>query len=92
MLIQNITQYQSFAGKSKKVIENPAGKTVSKSDKVDTYESSETSVHTRPSSSEVRKDLIKTVKKRIGSGFYDSKDVLEDLSSSFAKALQQTIL
>ena len=59
----------------------------------DTYETSGADApNQQPSSSEIRKDLIKTVKKRIGSGFYNSKDVLDDLSNSFAKALQQTIL
>ena len=47
----------------------------------DTYESSQT---------EVRQDLLNTVKKRISTGFYGTEIVLDDLSDSFAKALNQT--
>jgi hypothetical protein len=56
----------------------------------DTFEAS-ADAHGKDKSSEVREDLLKTVKKRIGAGFYNSTDVLEDLSNSFATALNQTI-
>ncbi|MFP4415716.1 MAG: hypothetical protein ACLFSB_00440 [Chitinispirillaceae bacterium] len=35
--------------------------------------------------------LLDVVKKRISSGYYQSKEVLDDLSDSFAKAFDQRI-
>jgi anti-sigma28 factor (negative regulator of flagellin synthesis) len=93
MLVHTIAQYQSFKSRSRNMTAKPERTAVSKTKAVDTYEASGAYVpKNQPSSSEIRADLIKTVKKRIGSGFYNSKDVLEDLSNSFAKALHQTIL
>jgi anti-sigma28 factor (negative regulator of flagellin synthesis) len=36
---------------------------------------------------EIRQDLVNTVKKKITVGYYNSETVLDDLSNSFAKAL-----
>lgn len=50
----------------------------------DVYEPS-----TAPSSE--RAELLSSIKKRIKSGYYNSKEVLEDLSDSFAKVLDKTL-
>lgn len=49
----------------------------------DTYESSQ-----KPRD---RKKLIADVKKRIQSGYYNSEEVTEDLSESFAKAFDKRL-
>jgi hypothetical protein len=92
MLVQNIALYQSVDIKSRIMAAKPVKNIVSKTASTDTYEASGANGQGRPPPSAIREDLINTVKKRIGSGFYNSKDVLEDLSNSFAKALNQTIL
>jgi anti-sigma28 factor (negative regulator of flagellin synthesis) len=92
MLVNNIAQYQSVDSRSRIMTVKQSRNIALKTKTADTYEASGADAPNQPSSSEIRKDLIKTVKKRIGSGFYNSKDVLDDLSNSFAKALQQTIL
>lgn len=38
-----------------------------------------------------RTDLLRNIKKKIKSGFYNSESVLEDLSNSFAKVLDQSV-
>jgi len=81
MRIQNIAQYQSLDNKSRIPREKPRIDVVSKDMPKDTYESSQ---------SVVREDLLNTIKKRISAGFYNTEIVLEDLSDSFAKALNQT--
>jgi hypothetical protein len=81
MRIQNIAQYQSSDIKSRISREKPRIDVVSKDMPKDTYESSQ---------SVVREDLLNTIKKRISAGFYNTEIVLEDLSDSFAKALNQT--
>jgi hypothetical protein len=81
MCIQNIAQYQSSDIKSRISREKPRIDVVSKDLPKDTYESSQ---------SVVREDLLNTIKKRISAGFYNTEIVLEDLSDSFAKALNQT--
>jgi hypothetical protein len=92
MIISNITRYQSSAIKSKAMETKPSKVVVSKTPNTDTYEASSGGEPvSRSSSSSVRGDLIRTVKKRIGSGYYNSGEVLEDLSNSFAKALNQTL-
>jgi hypothetical protein len=94
MIISNISRYQSSDIKSKAMGTKPSRPIVSKTHKTktDTYEASSVGeAIAQPSSSNVRGDLIQTVKKRIGSGYYNSGEVLEDLSTSFAKALNQTL-
>ena len=91
MIINNITNYHSSNLKPKaqaKSIKDADSKIVPQ----DTYEVSGADRSNRQSASyDVRGDLLQTVKKRIHSGFYDSKDVLDDLSNSFAQALHQTL-
>jgi hypothetical protein len=92
MIISTISRYQSSAIKSKAMETKPSRNVISKTPKTDTYEASSCGeTVSRPSSSNVRGDLIRTVKKRIGSGYYNSGEVLEDLSTSFAKVLNQTL-
>jgi hypothetical protein len=81
MRIQSIAQYQSVDIKSRISKEKSRIDVVSKETPKDTYESS---------LPDVRVDLLNTVKKRISTGFYNTEIVLEDLSDSFAKALNQT--
>lgn len=81
MRIQNIAQYQSTDNKPRISKEKYRINGMSTEAPKDTYESSQT---------EVRQDLLNTVKKRISTGFYGTEIVLDDLSDSFAKALNQT--
>ncbi len=86
MTIQGIQGYQAFNTKLKlskktadaKAIPKNPGKTAKK----DTYE---------PSKAEDRKELIDSIKKKIKSGFYNSKEVTEDLSDSFADVFNQLL-
>jgi hypothetical protein len=92
MIINNITRYHASDLKPK-AFAKPITNAGSRAAPHDTYESSGPDRLERPSPSfEARGDLIRTVKKRIQSGYYNSKDVLDDLSNSFAKALHQTLL
>jgi hypothetical protein len=92
MIISNISRYQASDFKSKAMGTKPSRAVVSKTQKTDTYEaSSGGETVSQPSSSNVRGDLLRTVKKRIGLGYYNSGEVLEDLSTSFAKALNPTL-
>ncbi|MBD3320409.1 MAG: hypothetical protein GF350_04855 [Chitinivibrionales bacterium] len=45
----------------------------------------------RTASSSVRDDLINSVKSRIKNGYYNSDMVVDDLSDSFARVLNQKI-
>ena len=90
MIINNISHYHSSDLKPKAAAK-PIKGAVSNAASHDTYEPSGSDRVEKPPSSEMRGDLIKTVKKRIHSGYYDSNDVLDDLSTSFAKALHQTL-
>jgi len=85
MIIQNIARYQSMDIKSRDLKEKPKVNVVSREASKDTYEPS------GESKTEIREDLLRNVKKRVNTGFYHSKEVLEDLSDSFAKALNQAI-
>ena len=49
----------------------------------DVYDKSDTT----SKSNEIRYDLIASIKKKIKLGYYNSQAVLEDLSDSFAKAM-----
>jgi anti-sigma28 factor (negative regulator of flagellin synthesis) len=79
MRIQSLAHYQSIDIKSRVLKEKPRIDSLSKNIQ-DTYE---------PFQPEARGDLIKAIKKRISSGFYNTDTVLEDLGDSFAKALNQ---
>ena len=81
MRIQSILQYQSLDMKSRISKEKSRIDVVSKAPLQDTYE---------PSRPEVREDLLNAIKKRISAGFYNTEIVLDDLSDSFAKAMNQT--
>jgi hypothetical protein len=81
MHIQNIAHYQSVDIKSRISKEKPRMDVMSKDLPKDTFE---------PSQSVAREDLLNTIKKRISAGFYNTEIVLDDLSDSFAKALNQT--
>ncbi len=83
MNIQGIQSYLSYELKAKpakkKAVpkENPPQKRVK-----DTYE---------PAESEERRKLLQSVKKKIQSGYYNSEEVVEDLSEAFAKAFNQAL-
>jgi hypothetical protein len=79
MIIQGINQYQKLEARfkaSKEKQNTGSGKVMPK----DTFEPT----RKKP---EVRQDLINTVKNKIRLGYYSSETVLDDLSNSFAKAL-----
>ena len=86
MIINAIARYQSFDNKSKGLKAKPGIDTISKHAPIDVYQPSDELPKT-----DIRKDLLKTVKKRISDGYYNSKEVLEDLSDSFAKVLNRTL-
>jgi hypothetical protein len=44
-----------------------------------------------PPSDPARSELLKTIKKRIKSGFYSSETVIDDLGHGFAQALDHTL-
>ncbi len=86
MNIQGIQNYRSFDTKQKLSKKTAKAKAIPrKSDKLekkDTYE---------PSKTDDRKELLKSIKKKIKSGFYNSKEVSEDLSESFADVFNQAL-
>jgi hypothetical protein len=91
MIINNIAHYQSSSLKPKSSAK-PTANAVSKAAPLDTYEPSGPQRLEKSSpSKDDREGLIKTVKKRIQAGYYNSTEVLDDLSSSFAKALHRTL-
>jgi hypothetical protein len=95
MIINNSIRYQSIDYKSKVLNKKTAFDAVSKPARSDSYEPSASAAaetKNKPFRTDIRQDLINTVKKRIDKGFYNSADVMEDLSNSFAKALQQSLL
>jgi hypothetical protein len=84
MIIQAISQYQQLEKTYKASKMRPkAGNAVFSVPKPkDAFE---------PASkkNDIRQDLISTVRKKIRLGYYNSQTVLEDLSDSFAKAMNQ---
>ena len=80
MIIQGINQYQKLEAKYKaskakpRISQNPQGVPQ------DSFEPSHKKL-------EIRQDLVNTVKNKIRHGYYSSETVLDDLSNSFAKAL-----
>ncbi len=83
MIIQGITQYQNIEAKFKAVKDRPKANPGTKVMQQDTFEPS----HKKP---EIRQDLVDIVKKKIQQGFYRSDIVIDDLSDSFAKALNSS--
>jgi hypothetical protein len=84
MIIQNIEQYQAINIKTKLSKERHSLDVVSRDLQQDTYEPS-----AETDSSELRTNLINTVKQRINNGYYNSTEVLDDLVDSFANALNK---
>jgi anti-sigma28 factor (negative regulator of flagellin synthesis) len=84
MIIQNIEQYQAINIKTKLSKERHSLDVVSGDLQQDTYEPS-----AQTDSSELRTNLINTVKQRINKGYYNSNEVLDDLVDSFANALNR---
>ena len=80
MTVQTIGNYLSCDMKMKRAGKKTTGTAVdtssSKKIKNDTYETS-------PAND--RKKLLDTVKKKIRAGYYNSREVTEDLSDSFAR-------
>jgi hypothetical protein len=79
MMIQNINPYKQ-QGQPSKVRPVKAGPNTPSFAQVlkDTYE---------PAKPQIREDLVNAIKKKIHLGYYNSQTVLDDLSSSFAKAM-----
>ncbi len=91
MLISTISKYQSMDFKHRPSKAKPHIDIVSKTMTKDTYKTS-TCDDARESSQNGNRDkLLKTIKKKIDSGFYHSKGVLEDLSNSFAEVFNKTL-
>jgi hypothetical protein len=80
MNIQTIQQHHASYNRQKTVKDRLAVDMVSKALPQDTYE---------PSRSDIREDLVKSVQKRIANGYYNSHEVIDDVSESFAKVLSQ---
>jgi len=80
MIIQGINQYQKLEARFKASKEKQrTGQSIQVMPK-DTFEPA----HRKP---DIREDLVNTVKKKVRLGYYSSETVLDDLSNSFAKAL-----
>jgi hypothetical protein len=80
MIIQGINQYQNLEAKYKASKGKPRISQDSKVVPKDTFEPSHRKL-------EIRQDLVDAVKTKIRRGYYSSETVLDDLSNSFAKAL-----
>jgi hypothetical protein len=84
MIINAITQYQQIEAryKASKVKPKTDNAVFSIPEPKDSFEP----VRKKP---EIREALVSAVKKKIRLGYYNSTSVLEDLSDSFAKAMNQ---
>jgi anti-sigma28 factor (negative regulator of flagellin synthesis) len=80
MIIQGINQYQKLEAKYKASKEKSRISRDSQVVPKDSFEPSHKKL-------EIRQDLVSAVKKKIRLGYYSSETVLDDLSDSFAKAL-----
>jgi len=84
MIIQGILQYQQREAAYKVLKTKPRTSPDPQSIPRDTFEPA----HKKP---EIRQDLVDTVKRKISRGYYSSETVLDDLSNSFAKALNAAL-
>ncbi len=83
MNIQGIQNYKIFDTKLKLAKKKPVSTEMPHGKRVeDTYE---------PSKPTDRKALLASIKKKIRSGYYNSQEVVEDLSDSFAKAFNKAL-
>jgi anti-sigma28 factor (negative regulator of flagellin synthesis) len=80
MNIQGINQYQRLEARYKASKQGPKISRNAQTKPRDTFEPSHRKL-------EIREDLVNAVKKKIRLGYYSSETVLDDLSNSFAKAL-----
>jgi hypothetical protein len=80
MIIQGINQYQKLEAKYKALKDKPGTSQSSQGVPRDSFEPSHKKL-------EIRQDLVNAVKTKIRLGYYSSETVLDDLSNSFAKAL-----
>jgi hypothetical protein len=83
MNIQGINQYQKYEARYKASKERPDAHQSVFAIPRDTFEPP-SAAHKK---GDIREDLVTTVKKKIRLGYYSSETVLDDLSNSFAKAL-----
>jgi len=86
MLIEGIRQITSYESRLKSIKdkEKPAPQASSQTGNIDKYEP-------EPMSPEERAAFLSSIKKKIKSGYYNSDAVSEDLSHTFARALDQTL-
>jgi hypothetical protein len=80
MNIQGINQYQRFEAKFKASKQGPKISQNAQTASRDSFEPSHKKL-------EIREDLVNAVRRKIKLGYYRSETVLDDLSNSFAKAL-----
>jgi len=83
MIIQGINQYQ----------QNEANFQASKREKPKSgsavFSMPKDNVSISPKKPEIRESLVSSVKKKIDLGFYNSQSVIDQLSDSFAQAMNQ---
>ena len=83
MNIHGIDAYHAYSMKTKLSKKQAASKGLSSGKRrEDTYE---------PSATDDREKLLASIKKKIKTGYYDSEEVVEDLSESFAKIFNTTL-
>ncbi len=83
MNIQGIQNYKVYDTKMKPSKKKPVLAELQRGKRVeDTYE---------PAQPNDRKTLLASIKKKIQSGYYNSKEVVDDLSESFAKAFEKAL-
>lgn len=83
MNIQGIQNHKIYDTKLKMLKNKPVLRELPRGKWVeDTYE---------PAKPDDRKTLLASIKKKIQSGYYNSNEVVEDLSDSFAKAFDKAL-
>jgi hypothetical protein len=80
MIIQGINQYQKLEAKYKASKLRPSSSQNAQAIPKDTFEPTHKKIT-------IREDLVNSVRNKIRLGYYSSETVLDDLSNSFAQAL-----
>ncbi len=72
-------------------LEGSSGKRLKSAQKCSCDQADASDSYQISSAATIRLELLEKVRNKIKSGFYNSESVLDDLSQSFAKALDQTV-
>jgi hypothetical protein len=83
MIIQGVQQYQACSTNTRSLKKQTAGINVIKDIRKDDSYKAEKPIE--------RKSYLDAIKKKIKSGYYNSEEVAEDLSQSFAQVFDSTL-